>query len=70
MTTIALWLLLGAPAPSPMPTAAPARPEALRVEEASRSRPATAPFLRTGVRVVAGARAADRSPAPKRPSLP
>jgi hypothetical protein len=67
MTAIALWLLLGAPTPSPMPTTAPSRAEAL---EGAEERPRPSPFLRTGVRVVAGAPASGESPPPKRPALP
>ncbi len=70
MTTIALWLLLGAPAPAPMPTAAPAGPEPLEAREPVAERPGPPPFLRTGVRVVAGAPAAGAPRPPKRPPLP
>lgn len=70
MTAIALWLLLGAPAPSPMPTLAPARPVALGTEEPAGTAPVAPPFLRSGVRVVAAPPESDHAPAPKEVAVP
>jgi len=71
MTPIALWLLLGAPAPCPMPTTAPARLEPLVAPTTpDEGKPAARPFLRPGVRVVAGAPASAATERPEGPPLP